>query len=59
MSCDNLKGYDGEGEGSGGSGGRGHAYIHGRFMLIYGRNQQYCKAIIPQFKKSKINNYFF
>ena len=37
--CDDLEGWDGVGW-KGNSGGRGYKYAHGRFPLLYGRNQQ-------------------
>ena len=46
--CDNLEGWDGEG----GLRGRGHVYIYGRFMLMYGRHQHNI-VIILQLNRSK------
>ena len=48
---DNLEGWVGwGGRWEGGSRGRGHMYAYGWFMLMYGRNKQYFKAIILQLK---------
>ena len=33
----------------------GNMYTYGWFMLLYGRNQQHCKAIILQLKIKKKN----
>ena len=35
----------------GGSGEGMYVYTYGWFTLLYGRNQQHCKAIVPQLKK--------
>ena len=38
----------------GGSRGKGHMYTYGWFMLIYGRNNTICKAIMFQLKINKL-----
>ena len=47
MLCDDLEEWDGEG---GGARERGYMYTQDWLTLLYSRNEQYCKAIILQFK---------